>query len=183
MVTTADHLRPTPLEVASASRLSLQPACGLPSPISSSFHQSQSAKSGADDAQPNGGGGEREGEEDEYTAQGDNTLISCLTHLSLASLPSPGGSKGGPVVTRFPQPPQPRESSALGTREEQRRIYLGPKLSDRATGGPDAGPLIERFSCLFKDRERYPYPPPSLLPFHDLLVSCLTCRISLQEQP
>lgn len=56
-------------------------------------------------------------------------------------------------MTRFPPAPDPRPTSALGTREEQRRIYLGPKLSDRATGGPDAGPLIERFSCLFKDRE------------------------------
>jgi hypothetical protein len=70
------------------------------------------------------------------------TLMSCLTHFSLGC-----GSDGFPPA--LPPPP----TSALGTREEQRRIYLGPKLSDRATGGPDAGPLIERFSCLFKDRE------------------------------
>ena len=83
-----------------------------------------------------------------------DTLISCLSHLSVSSLPPlPGQSdETGPVITRFPQPRPPVPSSQLGTREEQRRIYLGPKLSDRATGGPDAGPLIERFSCLFKDR-------------------------------
>ncbi|GFZ50714.1 hypothetical protein JCM24511_08472 [Saitozyma sp. JCM 24511] len=69
------------------------------------------------------------------------TLMSCLTHFSLGC-----GNDGFPPA--LPPPP----TSALGTREEQRRIYLGPKLSDRATGGPDAGPLIERFSCLFKDQ-------------------------------
>lgn len=78
------------------------------------------------------------------------TLISCLTNFSLTG---DGDTSSGPAVTRFPKAPPPREVSELGTREEQRRIYLGPKLSDRATGGPDAGPLIERFSCLFKDRE------------------------------
>jgi hypothetical protein len=78
---------------------------------------------------------------------GCNTLISCLNNLSLSNLPSPT------TKSRFPRAPEPQPTSALGTRDEQRRIYLGPKLSDRATGGPDAGPLIERFSCLFKDRE------------------------------
>lgn len=72
---------------------------------------------------------------------GCNTLIGCFNHLSLNSSKS-----------RFPTPPKP-VASPLGTRDEQRKIYHGPKLSDRATGGPDAGPLIERFSCLFKDRE------------------------------
>lgn len=92
----------------------------------------------------------------------ENTLMGCMMHLSVSSLPpipcsssSLSASKctGGPLVTRFPAPPKPNPSSTLGTREEQRRVYLGPKLSDRATGGPDAGPLIERFSCLFKDRK------------------------------
>lgn len=72
---------------------------------------------------------------------GCNTLIGCFNHLSLNSSKS-----------RFPAPPK-SVASPLGTRDEQRKIYHGPKLSDRATGGPDAGPLIERFSCLFKDRE------------------------------
>ncbi|KAL1405968.1 hypothetical protein Q8F55_007650 [Vanrija albida] len=76
---------------------------------------------------------------------GCNTLISCFDHMSLSSMP------GTPTKPRFPAPVH-RESTPLGTREQQRRIYLGPKLSDRATGGPDAGPLIERFSCLFKDQ-------------------------------
>lgn len=78
---------------------------------------------------------------------GCNTLISCFDHMSLSSLP------GSPTKPRFPAPVVQRDPTPLGTREQQRRIYLGPKLSDRATGGPDAGPLIERFSCLFKDRE------------------------------
>lgn len=177
----------------SHKRLSLQPAYGLPSPISSpkisSFRQADTASSVA----PKGGQtstGERQSvatapatssagptttsgtssdsDNDElgHTAQTGNdnveysaypceTLISCLTNLSLASLPpcSVDVDGSGPIVARFPAPPPPRESSALGSREEQRRIYLGPKLSDRATGGPDAGPLIERFSCLFKNRE------------------------------
>jgi len=84
---------------------------------------------------------------------GCNTLISCLNNLSLSNLPSLPSSPATPgLKTRFPPAPTPTPTSALGTREEQRRIYMGPKLSDRATGGPDAGPLIERFSCLFKDR-------------------------------
>jgi hypothetical protein len=69
--------------------------------------------------------------------------MGCFSHLTLCT-------DAGP---RFPPGPRPAPSTPLGTREEQRRIYLGPKLSTRATGGPDAGPLIERFSCLFKDRE------------------------------
>lgn len=73
---------------------------------------------------------------------GCNTLIGCFNHLSLSS----GGK------SRYPAPPKPAPSP-LGTRDEQRKVYYGPKLSDRATGGPDAGPLIERFACLFKDRE------------------------------
>ncbi|BEJ15246.1 hypothetical protein CspHIS471_0410130 [Cutaneotrichosporon sp. HIS471] len=73
---------------------------------------------------------------------GCNTLMGCFSHLTLCT-------DSGP---RFPPGPRPAPSTPLGTREEQRRIYLGPKLSTRATGGPDAGPLIERFSCLFKDQ-------------------------------
>lgn len=84
---------------------------------------------------------------------GEYTLIGCLAGLSISSLPPMGDEGKGPVISRFPHPAPAPPSSTLGSREEQRRIYLGPKLSDRATGGPDAGPLIERFSCLFKDRE------------------------------
>ncbi|GMK59407.1 hypothetical protein CspeluHIS016_0800130 [Cutaneotrichosporon spelunceum] len=73
---------------------------------------------------------------------GCNTLMGCFSHLTLCT-------DAGP---RFPAARPPAPSTPLGTREEQRRIYLGPKLSTRATGGPDAGPLIERFSCLFKDQ-------------------------------
>ena len=109
----------------------------------------------------------------------ENTLMGCMMHLSVSSLPpitcaedgtfhdgsEPAGAGsgtkvlGGPLMTRFPLPPKAQPSSALGTREEQRKVYLGPKLSDRATGGPDAGPLIERFSCLFKDRTSFPLYP------------------------
>ncbi|ORY25180.1 pyridoxal phosphate-dependent transferase [Naematelia encephala] len=115
-------------EAGSNSRLSLQPPGGLPTSLP--HPQTMQISDRFMDL-----AGER----------GDTeTLISCLDHLSL------GGS--GPITTRFPRPPSPRPSSQIGTREDQRRIYLGPKLSDRATGGPDAGPLIERFSCLFKDQ-------------------------------
>lgn len=75
--------------------------------------------------------------------------MACLNNLSFCN----GHDACGLIKTRFPPSPAPMPTSPLGTRAEQRRIYLGPKLSDRATGGPDAGPLIERFSCLFKDRE------------------------------
>lgn len=117
--------RPTP------ERLSLQPPGGVPSLIQSPQHASHDVDRGR-------------GTKSASCAQSE-TLISCLTHLSLCS-PACGGD------AHFPAVPPPRASSKLGSREEQRRVYLGPKLSDRATGGPDAGPLIERFSCLFKDR-------------------------------
>lgn len=118
----------------------------------------------------------------------ENTLMGCMMHLSVSSLPPiPCAESGGdavrtgengdvhltkqgipcgPLITRFPAPPKPTPSSALGTREQQRKVYLGPKLSDRATGGPDAGPLIERFSCLFKDR---------------MLPCCSTCALRVQR--
>jgi hypothetical protein len=134
-------MTPTPLDYS--NRHSLEPACGLPSPLSSPGRKSHS-------------------DTPDTAAQDDSfTLISCMSHLSVCSLPPPpppyanNGNQdqpSGDVKGRFPDPPKPRESSVLGSRSEQRRIYLGPKLSDRATGGPDAGPLIERFSCLFKDR-------------------------------
>lgn len=132
---------PTPLDYS--NRHSLEPACGLPSPLSSP------RKSRFDTP-------DTAGQDDSYT------LISCMSHLSVCSLPPPPPpyatngrqeSDHGNAKGRFPDPPRPRESSVLGSRSEQRRIYLGPKLSDRAIGRPDAGPLIERFSCLFKDRE------------------------------
>lgn len=138
---------PTPLDYS--TQHSLEPPCGLPSPLSSPSRKSRFDTSHTTARQ-----------DDNYT------LISCMSHLSVCSLPPPpppyvstGQQDPDSVNTnahakgRFPDPPRPRESSVLGSRSEQRRIYLGPKLSDRATGGPDAGPLIERFSCLFKDRE------------------------------
>lgn len=126
----------TPLDLT-ATRHSLEPACGLPSPTSPSRFDPH-AKAAEEDGQ---------------------SLISCMSHLSVCSLPPPpppyASTDSGvdAVKKRFPDPPAPRASSPLASRSEQRRIYLGPKLSDRATGGPDAGPLIERFSCLFKDRQ------------------------------
>lgn len=146
-------------------RLSLQSPAGLPhiprtpSPSSATFTRSSSTSLTRraipldfkpDSAQSTDSSSS---EEEEYT------LIGCLAGLSVSSLPPPISKDGstkqserGPVISRFPHPAPPIPSSALGTRAEQRRIYLGPKLSDRATGGPDAGPLIERFSCLFRDR-------------------------------
>jgi len=120
---------------------SLEPPCGLPSPFQ------------RDDApQSPSHGLDSDGEE-------PNTLISSMSHLSVCSFPYPktpeqrGRSLKHQHSQRFPDLPPPRLSSPLTSRVEQRKIYLGPKLSDRATGGPDAGPLIERFSCLFKDRK------------------------------
>lgn len=148
---------PPPLDLHDPkTRLSLQPPAGLPSPIKSSFSSSQetpAASSSSCDYYPS-----TLPDVDDQDEPDDNTLISCFTHLGISSLPlpppygDPRGGATGPVVTRFPRAPAPRPSSIIGSRQEQRRIYLGPKLSDRATGGPDAGPLIERFSCLFKDR-------------------------------
>lgn len=131
-------MAPAPLDLS--ARHSLEPACGLPSPLSSS----------------------RKSRFDEHDSSQDDsfTLISCMSHLSVCSLPPPPPPYPSEIGTdsqvkkhRFPDAPRARESSPLASRSEQRRIYLGPKLSDRATGGPDAGPLIERFSCLFKDRK------------------------------
>lgn len=169
--------RPTHVE----TRWSLQPPCGLPSPVSA-HHKHDDTRASRDDheVEEDVHGHAAKGELPDIGGEGYDlaecdTLISCLTHLSISSLPPPppftpsdeyvgsgkhvravseGVQRGrGPVMARFPAPPDPRPSSIIGSREEQRRIYLGPKLSDRATGGPDAGPLIERFSCLFKDRE------------------------------
>ena len=106
-------------------RLSLQAPIGLPSPVS----PKQTTR--------------RTTYEQEPEHQSSDTLISCFSHLALCS----------DAQNPFPSTLPPRASSKLGTREEQRKVYAGPKLSDRATGGPDAGPLIERFSCLFRDRE------------------------------
>ena len=125
------------------SRLSLQEPFGLPS-IPSDHAQSKRRSLQVDTSiLP---------DTDECDGPDANTLISCLTHLSVSSLPSPYIEGVAQSDRRFPSPTVSK-SSPLGSRQEQRRIYLGPKLSDRATGGPDAGPLIERFTCLFKDRE------------------------------
>ncbi|KAK8845419.1 hypothetical protein IAR55_006132 [Kwoniella newhampshirensis] len=138
------------------TRYSLQPPCGLPSLIPSTTSSTSSDSSTQPRTDPSGASKKyREPtlvELGTSPQEDSNTLISCFTHLSVSSLPPDSRKKGGPVIQRFPKPPPPVPSSALGSREDQRRIYLGPKLSDRATGGPDAGPLIERFSCLFQDQ-------------------------------
>ncbi|RSH90670.1 hypothetical protein EHS25_001275 [Saitozyma podzolica] len=138
------------------SRLSLQPPCGLPSfprprsrspavPSSSSTLRDQSTmtipKSNGH-APTNGVGNNVQHDND---ADAD---IDTETLMSASATPT----------------------SALGTREEQRRIYLGPKLSDRATGGPDAGPLIERFSCLFKDQYHCKTNPKGIVSIFSQLI-------------
>ena len=128
------------------TRHSLEPPCGLPSPFSVRDVTDPTSSDYDQDL-------DSDGEE-------SNTLISCMGHLSVSSLAHPdspeirgrGRGLNHKHSQRFPDLPPPRLSSPLTSRVEQRKIYLGPKLSDRATGGPDAGPLIERFSCLFKDR-------------------------------
>ncbi|KAL0243943.1 hypothetical protein I308_105206 [Cryptococcus tetragattii IND107] len=64
-----------------------------------------------------------------------DTLISCFGTLSISSLPPKGES-----------------TEVIGAPSARAKLYPGPKLSDRATQGPDAGPLIDRFSCLFQDQ-------------------------------
>ncbi|EIW73272.1 hypothetical protein TREMEDRAFT_24846 [Tremella mesenterica DSM 1558] len=125
------------------TRLSLQPPAGLPSPIPSPTQAKGDScfVPSLETVSPTSAMSAHKhiidlGDDADCDAPENNTLMSCLTNMSLSSLPMP---------------------PALGNDEddddaEQRRIYLGPKLSDRATGGPDAGPLIERFSCLFRDQ-------------------------------
>jgi 1-aminocyclopropane-1-carboxylate synthase len=138
-------------------RLSLQPPTGLPSIPSSpttSLRSTSLPRGKATRPQIPFDLPTTETRDNSDDEDGEYTLIGCLAGLSISSLPPlDGNDKGGPVISRFPHPAAAAPSSVLGTRAEQRRIYLGPKLSDRATGGPDAGPLIERFSCLFKDRK------------------------------
>ncbi|KAI9635941.1 pyridoxal phosphate-dependent transferase [Dioszegia hungarica] len=122
------------------NRLSLQPPAGLPalpaspSPLSSA--RSATFPRPINQTRPGIAFDLPDSDPNEASTRGtensEYTLIGCLAGLSISTLPS--------------------LSSLDGESEEQRRIYLGPKLSDRATGGPDAGPLIERFSCLFKDQ-------------------------------
>jgi len=134
-------VQPTMPDVSSPNtrHYSLEPPCGLPSPF---LHDATHPPSGDLDSD----------------GEGPDTLISTMSHLSVSSLAHPdtpeqrGRNLKHQHSQRFPDLPPPRLSSPLTSRTEQRKIYLGPKLSDRATGGPDAGPLIERFSCLFKDR-------------------------------
>ncbi len=149
MSSSANMATATKIEV---TRHSLEPPCGLPSPTFSNTGKLSTGPKPSSRPHIHITALIDDDLTDDVNFDGpeSHTLISCLTHLSLSSLSS---QTAGPVITRFPAPPPPVPSSLLGSREEQRRIYLGPKLSDRATGGPDAGPLIERFSCLFKDRE------------------------------
>ncbi|WVR03444.1 hypothetical protein IAU60_000435 [Kwoniella sp. DSM 27419] len=124
------------------TRYSLQAPCGLPSPLTRSTTHSRASSAPTTATSP------KDAQYREKTsldsAEASDTLISCFATLSVSGVSGEAG--------RFPRPAPPAPSSALGTRDEQRRIYLGPKLSDRATGGPDAGPLIDRFSCLFQDQ-------------------------------
>ncbi|ODO01973.1 hypothetical protein L198_02704 [Cryptococcus wingfieldii CBS 7118] len=59
----------------------------------------------------------------------DETLMSCFGTISISSLAT-------------------LERSTAGAQKD----YPGPHFSSRATTGPDAGPLIDRFSCLFKNQ-------------------------------
>ncbi|WVQ76353.1 hypothetical protein IAR50_006018 [Cryptococcus sp. DSM 104548] len=58
----------------------------------------------------------------------DETLMSCFGTISVSSLAALEGTAGA------------------------KKDYPGPSFSSRATTGPDAGPLIDRFSCLFKNQ-------------------------------
>lgn len=117
-----------PVQANTSPRYSLQPPCGLPPLFSLPPRQPQNTE--ANQADDVGRSVATAHDED-----GD-TLISCFGTLSISSLPPKGAS-----------------TEVIGAPSARAKLYPGPKLSDRATQGPDAGPLIDRFSCLFQDRE------------------------------
>ncbi|WVQ80398.1 hypothetical protein IAT38_002503 [Cryptococcus sp. DSM 104549] len=138
---------PSPVPI-DTTRYSLQAPCGLPSPLPSLSPSMASSSPATQPRTPLPSETYREPTLLELgtSPEDDNTLMACFAHLSISNQPRGRGGE------RFPRPASPRPSSIIGSREEQRKLYHGPKLSDRATGGPDAGPLIERFSCLFQDQ-------------------------------
>lgn len=117
-----------PVEANTSPRYSLQPPCGLPPLFSLPPGQSQNTEANQVD-------GVRRSAATTHDEGGD-TLISCFGTLSISSLPLKDES-----------------TEVIGAPSARTKLYPGPKLSDRATQGPDAGPLIDRFSCLFQDRE------------------------------
>lgn len=116
-----------PVQANTSPRYSLQPPCGLPPLFSLPPRQPQNTEAN----QVDGVGRSAATDDDE----GSDTLISCFGTLSISSLPLKD------------------ESTEVISTSAATKLYPGPKLSDRATQGPDAGPLIDRFSCLFQDRE------------------------------
>lgn len=127
--------RTMPVPNNTSPRYSLQPPCGLPAPFRLPLRQLEDTEANqVDDI-----GNLRRSTATDNDRSGD-TLMSCFGTLSIPSLPLEDESA---------------EINDLSTHEKgaQTKCYPGPKLSDRATHGPDAGPLIDRFSCLFQDRE------------------------------
>ncbi|KGB77237.2 hypothetical protein CNBG_3075 [Cryptococcus deuterogattii R265] len=116
-----------PVEANTSPRYSLQPPCGLPPLFSLPPGQPQNTEANQVD-------GVRRSAATTHDEGGD-TLISCFGTLSISSLPLKDES-----------------TEVIGAPSARTKLYPGPKLSDRATQGPDAGPLIDRFSCLFQDQ-------------------------------
>ncbi|OWZ30063.1 hypothetical protein C356_06044 [Cryptococcus neoformans c45] len=126
--------RTMPVPDNTSPRYSLQPPCGLPAPFRLPLRQLEDTEANrVDDI-----GNVRRSTATDNDRSGD-TLMSCFGTLSIPSLPLEDESA---------------EINNLSTHEKgaQTKCYPGPKLSDRATQGPDAGPLIDRFSCLFQDQ-------------------------------
>ncbi|UOH83891.1 hypothetical protein LQV05_006629 [Cryptococcus neoformans] len=126
-----------PVPDNTSPRYSLQPPCGLPAPFRLPLRQLEDTEANQVDDIDN----VRRSTATDNDRSGD-TLMSCFGTLSIPSLPLEDESA---------------EINNLSTHEKgaQTKCYPGPKLSDRATQGPDAGPLIDRFSCLFQDHLSY----------------------------
>ncbi|WVN87327.1 uncharacterized protein L203_102505 [Cryptococcus depauperatus CBS 7841] len=144
---------------------SLQPPCGLPSHPSHAL----SIKSTTQIATPLSSFDSRTNRQeyreltldfdlgyDEYPSDEEGeTLMSCFGTLSIHSPLIPFKKAQVEVDDHAHEPDNESEKKRTDLSDTQRRsvlTYAGPKMSDRATQGPDAGPLIDRFSCLFQDQ-------------------------------
>lgn len=155
-----------PVPDNTSPRYSLQPPCGLPAPFRLPLRQLED--NGAN--QVGDIGSVRRSTATDNDGSGD-TLMSCFGTLTIPSLPLKDES-----------------AEVVGSAHDnhtgvQTKCYPGPKLSDRATQGPDAGPLIDRFSCLFQDRELHVVIAGVFGRLYSAADGTATCRVRLQVQP
>lgn len=76
-------------------------------------------------------------------------LSEGLSHLAL-SADAPEFPHPKPASPHFAD-----DSSSEVSKQASRRLYGGPSLSLRSTGGPDAGPLVERYNLILFDSLSY----------------------------